>query len=69
MTIKNIVKLQNMIDCALEKDLEPGNISELVKLLEYYDKLNSLKCDQCQFKMRASSRTISDALKEFLSEN
>lgn len=64
----NIERLQLMVQKALAKDLEPDNIGELVRLLEYADKLNSMKCATCEYKLRVEHphMTIESALKAFL---
>ncbi len=66
---ENVDRLKLMVQRALAKDLEPDNVGELVRLLEYHDKLN--KCEECEYRLRADRpvRTVEQALAEFLSED
>jgi len=62
---ENVERLQLLVQKALQKDLEPDNIHELVKLLEYNDRLETRKCETCSFRNKIN-KTLEEAIKEFI---
>jgi len=62
----NNEKLQLLVQKALSKDLEPDNIGELVRLLDYNDKLTANSCAVCPYRNKASGKTLDEAIKDYL---
>ena len=68
--MKNENKINDLIIRALESGkMEITDTSTLIKVMEFQAKYLESRCEKCQFKARAGTRSIEDALKEFLSEN